>query len=82
MHARRRAKPVAETRPVRSGEELDIPALTQFLIDRGLPAVTAVEQFPGGYSNLTYLVRSGDRQLVLRRPPRGANIKSAHDMGR
>lgn len=73
---------MADTRPVRSGEELDIPALTQFLQERGLPAVTAVEQFPGGYSNLTYLVRAGERQLVLRRPPRGANIKSAHDMGR
>jgi aminoglycoside phosphotransferase (APT) family kinase protein len=41
-----------------------------------------VEQFPGGHSNLTYLLRYGGRELVLRRPPRGASVKTAHDMGR
>jgi len=41
-----------------------------------------VEQFPGGHSNLTYLLRFGGRELVLRRPPRGASVKTAHDMGR
>ena len=41
-----------------------------------------IEQFPRGYSNLTYLLRVGQRELVLRRPPFGAKIKSAHDMGR
>jgi aminoglycoside phosphotransferase (APT) family kinase protein len=41
-----------------------------------------VEQFPGGHSNLTYLLRWGGRELVLRRPPIGASVKSAHDMGR
>ena len=40
------------------------------------------EQFPRGFSNLTYLLRIGERELVLRRPPFGAKIKSAHDMGR
>lgn len=47
----------------------------------GAPAVT-VEQFPGGHSNLTYLVRYGERELVLRRPPVGSSVKTAHDMGR
>jgi aminoglycoside phosphotransferase (APT) family kinase protein len=41
-----------------------------------------VEQFPSGYSNLTYLVRIGNRELVLRRPPFGRKAKTAHDMGR
>jgi aminoglycoside phosphotransferase (APT) family kinase protein len=41
-----------------------------------------VEQFPGGHSNLTYLLRFGGRELVLRRPPLGASVKTAHDMGR
>src|SRR5207302_10920865 len=45
------------------------------------PAVT-VEQFPGGHSNLTYLVRDGERELILRRPPIGSSVKTAHDMGR
>ena len=41
-----------------------------------------VEQFPGGHSNLTYLVRFGDVELVLRRPPFGPVPPSAHDMAR
>lgn len=39
-------------------------------------------QFPGGYSNLTFLLRAGEREYVLRRPPFGAAIRTAHDMGR
>ncbi|MCE7987147.1 MAG: phosphotransferase family protein [Caldilinea sp. CFX5] len=69
---------------VRAGEELDLPRLANYLIqhltDASGPLV--VEQFPSGYSNLTYLLRLGEQELVLRRPPFGANIKSAHDMGR
>lgn len=41
-----------------------------------------LRQFQGGASNLTYLLRIGDRELILRRPPAGAKAKSAHDMGR
>ena len=69
---------------VRTGEELDLPSLerylAQHLVDAKGPLV--VEQFPSGYSNLTYLLRMGEQELVLRRPPFGATIKSAHDMGR
>ena len=72
-----------EARPVRSGEELDLEALTRFLEGAGLnEGALSVEQFPGGYSNLTYLLRLGSRELVLRRPPRGSNVRGAHDMGR
>ena len=39
-------------------------------------------QYPSGYSNLTYLLRMGSDELVLRRPPLGVNIKSGHDMHR
>lgn len=70
--------------PVRKGEVLDVEQLERYLrttID-GLSGRLAVEQFPKGYSNLTYLIRIGERELVLRRPPFGARIKSAHDMGR
>ena len=41
-----------------------------------------VKQFPSGHSNLTYSVHLGNRELVLRRPPFGSKVKSAHDMGR
>lgn len=46
------------------------------------PDQLVVEQFPSGYSNLTYLLRLGPLELVLRRPPFGNVVKSAHDMGR
>lgn len=69
---------------VRPGEELDISTLEPFLLSRvpGATGPLAVEQFPSGHSNLTYLVRLGNREMVLRRPPFGSKVKSAHDMGR
>lgn len=74
--------------PVRAGEELPIAALTAYLLD-ALPDLRAafdeeitVAQFGQGYSNLTYLLKIGGQELVLRRPPIGANIATAHDMGR
>ena len=70
---------------VRPGEELDEAGLKRFLSGY-LPEwdheSLTIRQFPGGFSNLTYLISAGTRQAVLRRPPFGANIKSAHDMGR
>jgi len=73
-----------QTRAVREGEELDLARLQPFLRDK-FPDETGplvVEQFPAGHSNLTYLVRLGDREMVLRRPPFGSKVKTAHDMGR
>lgn len=73
-----------QARAVRKGEELDIEKLEPFLQEQlNMPgAPLSIEQFPGGFSNLTYLIRLGDTGFVLRRPPFGAKIKSAHDMGR
>ena len=75
---------VDQPRGVRPGEELDAARLEQYLL-RHLPdALSGIEiaQFPGGHSNLTYLVRLGGNEFVLRRPPFGSKVKSAHDMGR
>lgn len=36
----------------------------------------------GGRSNLTYLLDDGRRQVVVRRPPLGHVLATAHDMGR
>ena len=41
-----------------------------------------VRQFPGGHSNLTYLLEAGGREYVLRRPPLGPVAPKAHDMAR
>jgi aminoglycoside phosphotransferase (APT) family kinase protein len=69
-------------REIRAGEELDTAKLSAYLDDKFGPGAVSVSQFPGGHSNLTYLVRHGDREYVLRRPPFGSKVKSAHDMGR
>jgi aminoglycoside phosphotransferase (APT) family kinase protein len=76
--------PIDEPAPVRPGEELDAAALDLILKERvpGLAGTPEVLQFPGGASNLTYLVRYPQRELVLRRPPPGYKAKSAHDMAR
>jgi aminoglycoside phosphotransferase (APT) family kinase protein len=80
-----------DTAPIRAGEELDAAALESYLRERladVLPDVQlsdariAIEQFPGGHSNLTYLIRLGDREFVLRRPPFGPVAPTAHDMPR
>lgn len=48
----------------------------------GLRGSMRVFRFPGGFSNLTYLVRVGETEMVLKRPPAGPRPKGAHDMGR
>jgi aminoglycoside phosphotransferase (APT) family kinase protein len=76
--------PIDATAPVRTGEELPIARL-EACLRQHFPETTgalSVEQFPHGHSNLTYLLRLGDRELVMRRPPFGNQVKSAHDMGR
>ncbi len=71
---------------VRPGEEIDLPALNQYLSTHGGfgKPVAEVRQFPGGYSNLTYFLKATDgHAYVLRRPPFGAeHIKGGHDMER
>src|SRR5215212_8754439 len=71
-------------RAVRDGEQLDAAKLLNYLRDKmpGVDGEMEVKQFPAGFSNLTYLVRVGEHEFVLRRPPFGAKIKTAHDMGR
>jgi len=39
-------------------------------------------QFPSGFSNLTYLIESNQKEFILRKPPIGAKVKSGHDMSR
>ena len=59
-------------------------ALNKYLREHAptIGEVTEITQFPGGYSNLTFCLKSKNAEYILRRPPIGANIKSAHDMGR
>jgi aminoglycoside phosphotransferase (APT) family kinase protein len=72
------------TREIRKGEALDEGRLETFLRDnlQDLDGDFSIRQFPGGHSNLTYLLTFGTRQMVLRRPPFGSKVKAAHDMKR
>jgi aminoglycoside phosphotransferase (APT) family kinase protein len=76
---------------VRPGEQLDWARLVAWLRERlpacGVPGLDVtrepdVAQFPGGHSNLTYLVRFGNADVVVRRPPFGPVPPTAHDMAR
>ena len=73
---------VDEARSVRDEDQLEVGKVDAFLKQHvdGLRGMPTISQFPGGASNLTYLIKYGDRELVLRRPPAGVKAKSAHDM--
>ena len=76
--------PIDRPAAVRAGEELD-PAALEVYLREALPEAAGpvrVEQFPRGFSNLTYLVRAGGREMVLRRPPHGADVRGGHDVER
>lgn len=69
---------------VQGDEGVDLGRLAAYLKSR-IPELSGdpeLFKFSSGHSNLTYMVRCGDRDLVLKRPPSGQRAKSAHDMGR
>ncbi|MGY0694478.1 phosphotransferase family protein [Virgibacillus sp. FSP13] len=75
----------SDTINVRKGEELNKTALQQFVRENilGIPdGSLEIEQFGAGHSNLTYLLRIGSWEAVLRRPPLGPVAPKAHDMER
>src|ERR1022692_3757855 len=74
----------SETIDMRSGERLPLDSLGDYLSGKidGAERGIELEQFPNGHSNLTYLLRIGRRDYVLRRPPLGPVAPKAHDMVR
>jgi aminoglycoside phosphotransferase (APT) family kinase protein len=73
-----------ETIPVRPDERFDETKLADYLRDKldGADQPMTVQQFPGGAANLTYLLKFGQREYVLRRPPLGPVAPKSHDMAR
>jgi aminoglycoside phosphotransferase (APT) family kinase protein len=77
------------SRQVRDEDAFDVTAMSAWLAAHARPestktdlsAVPDVRQFSAGVSNLTYLLRYPDGELILRRPPKGTHHKGAHDMG-
>ncbi|HEY4280768.1 MAG TPA: phosphotransferase family protein [Conexibacter sp.] len=80
----------ADARPVRDEDAFDVDVLDAWLREQLAaageqappPGPPEARQFAGGASNLTYLLRYPDRELILRRPPEGTKAASAHDMVR
>ncbi len=73
-----------KAKEIRKGEGLDWDKLEVYL-RANLPELTgemSVSQFHGGHANLTYLLKFGEKELVLRRPPFGKIAPGAHDMKR
>ncbi len=62
---------------------VDQSALAAYLNER-LPGSDelVVERHQAGHSNETFFVTRGEDEFVLRRPPRGAFLPTAHDVGR
>lgn len=74
-----------ETVSVREGEELNSTNLKSFLNEHFpqlLHEELTIKQFSAGHSNLTYLLKMGEWEGVLRRPPLGPVAPKAHDMKR
>lgn len=67
---------------IRDGEEFPIENLEIFLKENDFEINNLIlKQFPSGYSNLTYFLKSSSKEFVLRRPPFGAkSLKGGHDM--
>jgi aminoglycoside phosphotransferase (APT) family kinase protein len=80
---------VEDGQEVREEDSFDVATVANWLRENappgeieGLAGTPRVRQFRGGASNLTYLLAYKDRELILRRPPRGTKAASAHDMRR
>src|SRR5580698_3329760 len=63
---------------------IDGPKLARWLSANGIASgdLTDIELIAGGRSNLTYRVDLDSSRLVLRRPPLGHVLPTAHDMSR
>ena len=70
--------------PVRADEQFDYQAMQTYLHTHVAHAEGPLEvrQFGGGHANLTYLLRMGEQEWVMRRPPLGPTLPTAHDMRR
>jgi aminoglycoside phosphotransferase (APT) family kinase protein len=74
---------MSDLTPVRDEDAFDIAKVHEWLSQYiKLSEFPEVQQFRSGASNLTYLLKYPDRELVLRRPPIGTKAISAHDMKR
>jgi aminoglycoside phosphotransferase (APT) family kinase protein len=72
------------TTPVRAAHRFDVGRLTEYMRKHvaDFAGPIEVEQFRGGQSNPTFLVRAGGKRYVMRRKPPGRLLPSAHAVDR
>ena len=72
------------TMPVQERHRFDVASLERYLTTRihGLRGPLEIEQFRGGQSNPTFLLRTATQRYVLRRKPPGKLLPSAHAVDR
>ena len=68
------------TKNVSERHEIDQNKLQEFLNDKleNFGDIKSIEEFVGGQSNPTYLLKTQRESYVLRRKPPGKLLKSAH----
>ncbi|HYJ19717.1 MAG TPA: phosphotransferase, partial [Burkholderiales bacterium] len=72
------------TMPVQERNRFDVPALERYLKEHveGFSGPLEAEQFKGGQSNPTFMLKAGGKRYVLRRKPPGKLLPSAHAVDR
>ncbi len=72
------------TMPVPERHRFDVTSLERYLREHveGFSGKLDVEQFKGGQSNPTFMLKAGERRYVLRRKPPGKLLPSAHAVDR
>lgn len=75
---------IEEASTPRPSELPDSDALAAYLSFHmeGFKGPLEIQQYMGGYSNLTFLLTWTGGRCILRRPPMGANVRGGHDMSR
>ena len=68
------------TKIVSERHEIDQKKLQEYLSDKltNFEEINSIEEFVGGQSNPTYLLKTQSESYVLRRKPPGKLLKSAH----
>ena len=72
------------TMPVPERHRFDVAGLERYLREHveGFVGNLDIEQFKGGQSNPTYMLKAGGKRYVLRRKPPGILLQSAHAVDR
>ena len=75
-------EPTQATADLTADQAANLARIVESSLDRRLHRPLSVSLLSGGRSNLTYRLSAGGEQWVMRRPPLGHVLETAHDMHR